>query len=86
MHAAKLERSGEGLKVTALRPQAMSMTPVKPFDAGKRSRLQIQMQPPANEVISLYWASDQHNGLFGEPVFIPGDEPTVELDLRRFPM
>ncbi|HPU34228.1 MAG TPA: glycoside hydrolase family 99-like domain-containing protein [Phycisphaerae bacterium] len=87
MHAARLEWTQEGLRIKALRPQALVVTPVEPFDAAKRSLLKITASCPGEEVIGFYWVTREHPGLMGEPIRV-GHEPLAEgqaLDLRMFP-
>ncbi|MBI4582154.1 MAG: hypothetical protein HY718_20830, partial [Planctomycetes bacterium] len=86
-YAATLARSADGLVVRASQPQAVIITPVRPFDASRRSLLQIMAQCPREQTIALYWATQEEPGLFGQPVAIDcGDcGKPAECDLRRFP-
>jgi len=87
LSAAALTRSADGLIARALRPQAVVITPVHPFDASRRSVLHIQAQCPGEQVITLYWATQDQPGLFGQPVAIDCGNcgKPAECDLRRFP-
>jgi len=86
MYAARNKRTSHGLEVQAAQPQAMIITAVKPFDSSKRSILKLDATCPGERLISLYWASNRHNGLFGEPIPLTDAKSPIMLDLRRFPM
>ncbi|GMU22023.1 MAG: hypothetical protein AMXMBFR13_21110 [Phycisphaerae bacterium] len=86
-HAAHLERTSAGLLVRPLRPQAMIITPVEPFDAAKRSLLRIDVSEAPDRVIGFYWVAREHPGLMGEPIDVNfGHLGPQTLDLRQFPM
>ncbi len=87
MHAARLERGNGTLRVTALAPQAVIITPVEPFDAARRSILRLDADCPGEHLLGLYWVTREQVGLHGQPIELQGaarrdDEP---VDLRQFP-
>jgi len=100
MHAARIKRASNGLVVQALRPQAVIIRPVEPFDASRRCILRLEAECPGEDVLGLYWTSEGQPGLQGEPIPLGGTGPQIgvdvldgagerpggmKLDLRQFP-
>jgi len=86
MCASTVERTGEGLVVRASAPQASIAVVVAPFAAERRSILRLDARCPGEDVLGLYWATEDQPGLIGRPVPITGgDARSIELDLRCFP-
>lgn len=87
MHNARLERGSGRLRVHALGPQAMIITPVEPFDAAERSMLRLKGWCSGEPVIGFYWVTREHPGLMGEPIRPTWGELASggALDLRKFP-
>ena len=84
MCAAKLKSTDSGLHVSALRPMALIATGTQAFPAERRSILLIDADCPGERVISLYWATMQQPGLYGEPIELPRDGRPLTIDLRQF--
>ena len=89
MHAVKVEPAGDRLVATALRPAAMLIRPVEPFDAAQRSILRLTAGCDGEREISLHWATTANPGLNGEPILLPADRNgapgELTCDLRQFP-
>ncbi|HOA73143.1 MAG TPA: glycoside hydrolase family 99-like domain-containing protein [Phycisphaerae bacterium] len=85
LYAAEVERTPRSLKVRAAQPQAVIITPVEPFDAARRSVLELDATCPTETGVTLYWANAEQQGLYGEPVRFDKSEPKVTIDLRERP-
>lgn len=86
LYAAAVKPSPSGLEVVAHRTQAVVISPVRPFDANRRSGLRLDVDCPGEEVIGLHWATKEEPGLYGEAIRLgkPNRSGPIELDLRQF--
>lgn len=83
MHAARMTRDGDGMTVEAAHSQTVILSPVKPFDAERRSLLQLDGECEGEQAVMLFWATEQEPGFFGEALPLP--VPESGFDLRQFP-
>ena len=86
LYAATVKQSPEGLQAVAHRTQAVIISPVKPFDAARRSVLHLDASCPGEQFIGLHWATKEQPGLYGEAIYLnnAGKSGPIEMDLRQF--
>lgn len=85
MHNAKINHAGGRMQAKAFKPEALIITPVKPFKAEDRSRLHLKAACPGEETVSLYWVTEERPGLTGVPIRLTDAAMDRPLDLRKFP-
>ncbi len=87
MYAVRKKNTDSGLQLTAIKPQATVIAAVEPFAAAERSLLCLDCVVPDEDLVTLYWATDAHPGLFGQPIrLLDGRrERKSVFDLRQFP-
>ncbi len=85
MHGAEIRHAEGRMAVKALQPQALIITPVKPFKAERRSMLKLAAACKGEDFIGLFWVTKERAGLTGIPVCLQEHGSGTPLDLRAFP-